>query len=167
MEFISGQDHLIPRVTATVCFGQQSVTMFHCQYTALMMIICVPLGAMSSIDGHETGGGKDCKDKIEINEPWPNKSPEPTAVGAVQFRYRGSRRESAVAQLLSLGSKTTLSIQQPAPTSIMRNRNFAFLICPWHRPHWRYQRHHHAFGQRRRSTGTDSEWFGEDCAQAA
>ena len=34
----------------------------------------------------------------------PNKSPEPTAVGAVQFRYRGSRRESAVAQLFSLGS---------------------------------------------------------------
>ncbi len=29
-------------------------------------------------------------------------SPEPTAVGAVQFRCRGSRRESAVAQLFSL-----------------------------------------------------------------
>ena len=34
---------------------------------------------------------------------WPNKSPEPTAVGACQFRCRGSRRESAVAQLFSLG----------------------------------------------------------------
>ncbi len=33
----------------------------------------------------------------------PNKSPEPTAVGAVPFRCRGSRRESAVAQLFSLG----------------------------------------------------------------
>ena len=33
----------------------------------------------------------------------PNKSPEPTAVGACQFRYRGSRRRSAVAQLFSLG----------------------------------------------------------------
>jgi len=33
----------------------------------------------------------------------PNKSPEPTAVGAVRFRCRGSRRESAVAQLFSLG----------------------------------------------------------------
>jgi hypothetical protein len=32
----------------------------------------------------------------------PNKSPEPTAVGACQFRYRGSRRESAVAQLSTL-----------------------------------------------------------------
>src|ERR1017187_9312169 len=49
---------------------------------------------------------------------WPNKSPEPTPVGACRsasrfaganrrwrclFRYRGSRRESAVAQLFSLG----------------------------------------------------------------
>ena len=32
----------------------------------------------------------------------PNKSPEPTAVGAFQFRCRGSRRESAVAQLSTL-----------------------------------------------------------------
>ncbi len=39
---------------------------------------------------------------------WPNKSPEPTAVGAVQFRCRGSRRESAVAQLFSLGHETLL-----------------------------------------------------------
>jgi len=31
----------------------------------------------------------------------PNKSPEPTAVGAVSIRCRGSRRESAVAQLFS------------------------------------------------------------------
>ena len=38
----------------------------------------------------------------------PNKSPEPTAVGAVQFRCRGSRRESAVAQLFSLGGITLL-----------------------------------------------------------
>ena len=38
----------------------------------------------------------------------PNKSPEPTAVGAVQFRCRGSRRESAVAQLFSLGIIHTL-----------------------------------------------------------
>ena len=33
----------------------------------------------------------------------PNKSPEPTAVGAVSSAIRGSRRESAVAQLFSLG----------------------------------------------------------------
>ena len=36
------------------------------------------------------------------------KSPEPTAVGACQFRCRGSRRESAVAQLFSLGLMRTL-----------------------------------------------------------
>ena len=34
----------------------------------------------------------------------PNKSAEATAVGAVGFRCRGSRRESAVAQLSTLGS---------------------------------------------------------------
>jgi hypothetical protein len=35
---------------------------------------------------------------------WPNKSPEPTAVGACRFpMHRDSRRESAVAQLFSLG----------------------------------------------------------------
>ena len=34
-------------------------------------------------------------------------SPEPTAVGAGQFRCRGSRRESAVAQLFSLGHVST------------------------------------------------------------
>ena len=38
---------------------------------------------------------------------WPNQSPEPTAVGG-QFRCRGSRRESAVAQLFSLGIAHTL-----------------------------------------------------------
>ncbi len=40
----------------------------------------------------------------------PNKSPEPTAVGAGQFRCRGSRRESAVAQLFSLGIFTFMGI---------------------------------------------------------
>ena len=34
---------------------------------------------------------------------WPNKSLEPTAVGAVS-PHRGSRHTSAVAQLFSLGS---------------------------------------------------------------
>jgi hypothetical protein len=34
--------------------------------------------------------------------PWPNKSPEPRR-WRCQFRYRGSRRESAVAQLSTLG----------------------------------------------------------------
>jgi hypothetical protein len=38
----------------------------------------------------------------------PNKLPEPTAVGSCPFRCRGSRRESAVAQLFSLGIKIGL-----------------------------------------------------------
>ena len=41
-------------------------------------------------------------------DQWPNKSPEPTAVGACKFRYRGSRRESAVAQLSTLAHFVTL-----------------------------------------------------------
>jgi hypothetical protein len=38
-----------------------------------------------------------------VDSPQPDQSPEPTAVGALPFRYRGPRRESAVARLFSLG----------------------------------------------------------------
>ena len=47
----------------------------------------------------------------------PNKSPEPTAVGAVPFRCRGSRRESAVAQLFSLGHHAHPQLHESLPAA--------------------------------------------------
>ena len=40
----------------------------------------------------------------------PDTSLEPAGVDACQFRYRGSRHESAVAQLFSLGIKVPCAI---------------------------------------------------------
>ena len=39
---------------------------------------------------------------MSIERGWPNKSPEQTGRWRLQFRYRGSRREQAVAQLSTI-----------------------------------------------------------------